>query len=56
MLTSAQRRQITAAEIRNALANIKPNMGTRYSGQQIAAAKGIGRKRAMAIIDAHDPR
>ena len=51
-LTSSQRREILNAEYRKALANIKPNMPGRYSGQQIAAAKGIARKRAFAIIDA----
>lgn len=50
-LTSQQRREILGREYRAALANIKPNMGTRYSGCQIAAAKGIARKRALAIID-----
>lgn len=50
-LTSSQRRQIVNAEYRKALANITPNMGAHYSGQQIAAAKGITRKRALAIID-----
>jgi hypothetical protein len=51
-LTNAERRQILADEYRKALANITPNMGTRYSGQQIAAARGIARRRALAIIDA----
>jgi hypothetical protein len=52
MLSSDQRRQVLAVEYRKAIANITPNMGDRYSGQQIAAAKGIARRRALAIIDA----
>lgn len=51
ILTAAERRQITRTEIRKALGNISPAFENRYTGQQIAAAKGIGRKRAMKIID-----
>lgn len=51
-LTSTDRRRILAAEYRIVLANITPNMGDRYSGQQLATAKGIARKRALATIDA----
>lgn len=55
MLTSQERRNILRAEYRKALANIKPNCpGNRYSGCQIAAAKGIAKKRALAIIDAQE--
>ena len=59
MLTCKQRRQIVVGEYRKVLAGITPNVPDdtehgRYSGQQIAAAKGIARKRALAIIDAHD--
>lgn len=50
-MSTAQRKQITATEIRKALANITPAFEGRYTGQQIAAAKGIGRKRAMEIIE-----
>lgn len=51
-LTSRQRREITAREIRNATLDLARRNGGHLSGQQIAAAKGIGRKRALAIIDA----
>jgi hypothetical protein len=56
-MTSTERRQVLNAEYRKALANIKPNCpGNRYSGCQIAAAKGIARKRALAIIDQETSR
>ncbi len=51
-LTDTQRREILAAEYRAVLANMTPSMGTRFSGSQISAAKGIARRRALAIIDA----
>lgn len=50
-LTMAERREITRNEIRKALANI-PRTEAKLRSYQIAAAKGIGRKRAMEIIDA----
>lgn len=53
-MTSRDRRRILATEYRKALGNITPNMPGRYSGAQIAAAKGIARRRALAIIDQTD--
>jgi hypothetical protein len=48
-----ERHAILATECRKALAAFVPNCpGNRYNGQQIAAAKGIARRRALAIIDA----
>lgn len=59
MLTSTERRAILAEEYRKARANLKPQMiglgdlaRPGFSGAQIAAAKGIARKRALARIDA----
>ncbi len=51
-MTSEQRRQVLHNEYRKAITNITPNMPGRYSGQQIAAAKGIARRNALTIIDA----
>lgn len=51
-LTDTQRREILNSEYRAVLANIKPNMAGRYSRSQLNAAKGIAKRRALAIIDA----
>lgn len=50
MLTSAQRREILNAEYRKALANMRTDTG-KLRTYQIAATKGIARKRALSIID-----
>jgi hypothetical protein len=50
-MTDQQRRETYNREYRAALKNFKPNMPGRYSGQQVAAAKGLARKRTLAIID-----
>jgi hypothetical protein len=55
-LTSTERRAILVREYRAVLANMTPNMGTRFSGSQISAAKGIARRRAMAVIAASETR
>ena len=51
-LTDSQRRDILRSEYRAVLTNMTPSMGDRFSGSQLAAARGIARRRALAIIDA----
>jgi hypothetical protein len=60
-LSVEQRQNILRSEIRKALASLKPQLvgvgdlaRPQLTGSQIAAAKGIGSKRALAIIDQHD--
>lgn len=52
MLTSSQRREILNTEYRTVVAGLTPNWTGRLSGAQLAAAKGIAKRRALAIIDA----
>lgn len=52
-LTNTERRSIYRDEFRRVLQSFTPNCpGNRYSGAQVARAKGIARKNAMEIIDA----
>lgn len=62
-MTDQQRRNILRNETRRALANLKPqqvgfdgNTRLGYTPPQINAARGIARRRALAIIDAGETR
>lgn len=49
-LTPQQRREMFALEFRRILGSFVPSCaGSRYSGQQIARAKGLARKRMMEL-------
>ncbi len=51
-MTSQERRTVYAQEFRRVLKTFTPNCpGNRYSGAQIARAKGIARRNALALID-----
>lgn len=50
-LTSKDRQDIYAEQYGRILESLKPSMPGRYSGQQVAYAKGRARKAALAIID-----
>lgn len=47
--TPAERRALYAALVRETLANMTPNMPGRFSGQQIAYAKGAAGRKMTAL-------